>query len=96
MFSHLYFNFKKNVMVVDKRKMFYITHLQEGSWFGDFNIFLGLKSKYQYLASTHSTDSDERVMLMMCPAEKFMRICEEYPSVANWMLQRALLRRNML
>jgi hypothetical protein len=51
-FENLYFIHKNKVKVVEPRGLFIVTLLPEGGWFGDFNIFLGLKSQYSYIAST--------------------------------------------
>ena len=49
-FTSIFFNYNNKVKIVDWRKLFVIADLGEGSWFGDFNIFFGLTSQYQYIA----------------------------------------------
>ena len=35
-------------------------------------------------------------MVMMCPAETFRTVCDDYPETKNWMVYRSLVRRNYL
>ena len=49
-FNALFFIYNNQVKIVEARKLFVIADLCEGSWFGDFNIFFGLTSQYQYIA----------------------------------------------
>ena len=82
--------------VVDAHNLFVLTTLPEGSWFGDFNVFLSLKSKYTYRASSGGSLYNMQVMVMMCPAKTFLSICEDYPVTKSWMVNRSLVRRNHL
>ena len=95
-FDHVYFIQKNKVDVVDARGIFILSTLPEGSWFGDFNVFLELKSKFTYRASDGGTQRNTQVMVMMCPAKTFRDICVDYPETENWMVNRALMRRNHL
>ena len=94
--DHVYFIQKNKVDVVDARGIFILSTLLEGSWFGDFNVFLELKSKFTYKASDDGRQCNTQVMVMMCPAKTFRDICHEYPETENWMVNRSLMRRNHL
>lgn len=53
--ENIYFVQRNKVDVVDAHNLFVLTTLPEGSWFGDFNVFLSLKSKFTYRASSGSS-----------------------------------------
>ena len=94
--ENIYFVQRNKVDVVDAHNLFVLTTLPEGSWFGDFNVFLSLKSKFTYRASSGGSQFNTQVMVMMCPAKVFLNICEDYPETKNWMVNRSLIRRNHL
>jgi signal-transduction protein with cAMP-binding, CBS, and nucleotidyltransferase domain len=84
-FTCLYLIYKNKVKVVESRKLFTVTLLPEGSWFGDFNIFCGLKSQYNYVATTKLSreenavgileNEDKRIMLFSVEKESFIDLC---------------------
>ena len=39
---------------------------------------------------------DRNLRCLVCPADTFQTICDEYPKVSDWMYKRALTRRNSL
>lgn len=88
------------VNVLDHRQIFILSTLPEGSWFGDFNAFLNVKSGFTYVAHFEPDDvefvSDDqlRIMLLMCPVEKFLQLLKDYPQTNKWMIERSILRRN--
>ena len=98
-FTSIFFNYINKVKIVDWRKLFVIADLGEGSWFGDFNIFFGLTSQYQYIACSSQCTSqeepeDQQVRCLACPADRLLTLCEEYPKVSRFLYKRALVRRN--
>ena len=50
--ENIYFVQRNKVDVIDAKQLFVLATLPEGSWFGDFNSFFRLKSKYNYTASS--------------------------------------------
>ena len=98
--DHIYFNYQNKVNVLDKKQIFVLATLPEGSWFGDFNAFLNVASGFTYVAlyeedKTHSSEEGNiRTMMLMCPVDKFISLLREYPHAYKWMLHRALIRRN--
>jgi hypothetical protein len=88
-FTNLYLIYKNKVKVVEYRKLFIVTLLPEGSWFGDFNVFCDLKSNYNYIATTQlsreenavgqSEAEDKRIMLFSIPKHSFIQLCNDFP-----------------
>ena len=52
-FTDIFFCYKGNVTVIDSSFILCLTELPEESFFGDFQILLGIKSQYYYIASSH-------------------------------------------
>ena len=78
-----------------------LSSMPEGSWFGDFNAFINVTSAFTYVAhyeednSTEYTSDDHfRIMMLMCPVDKFLLLLKDYPQTYKWMMQRSLIRRN--
>ena len=88
------------VNVLDHRQIFILSTLPEGSWFGDFNAFLNVKSGFTFVAhyepddTEFASDDQVRIMLLMCPVEKFLQLLKDYPQTNKWMIERSILRRN--
>lgn len=51
MFQDFFFCYKGSVTVIDSKFMLCLTELPEESFFGDFQILLGTKSQYYYVAT---------------------------------------------
>lgn len=97
----IYFNYTNKINVLDEREIFVLSTLPEGSWFGDFNAFIGVNSAFTYVAhydpDSHKESSgaeSERIMIFQCPIERFITICKDYPQSYEWMAKRSLMRRN--
>jgi len=89
---------------MESRKLFCLTLLPEGSWFGDYEIFMNMKSQYTYVATTDMSREDhavcadpvedKRVMLFNIPKDKFRVLLNEFPNANSFFFSRAIMRRN--
>ena len=97
-FEFVYFVYSNKVNILDDKELFVLATLSEGSWFGDFNAFVEVHSAFTYVANYEPDSQKEedlqRVMLFMCPIDKFRAMCKDYPHAQKWMAQRSLMRRN--
>ena len=89
--DNIYFVYQNKVNVLDKRQIFVLATLSKGSWFGDFNAFLNVNSTFTYVAhyeedKNSDPDGIPRIMMLMCPIEKFLTLLQEYPKSYKWMM----------
>ena len=88
--------------MLDGRQLFVLATLPEGSWFGDFNAFFDVTSAFTYVAHyeedkkgmSQPGDDHYRIMMLMCPVDKFIALLQDYPQTYKWMMSRSLIRRN--
>lgn len=78
-----------------------VVKLKEGSWFGDYQILLNVKSSFDLEAHEEKKSSKKRVHIIPpgkvqvfeLDAEKFLKIINRYPEYRRKVLMRANLRR---
>ena len=77
-----------------------VVRLKEGSWFGDYQILLDVKSTWQMEASQVSKNTKGlhkipagKVQVFKLNKDMFMDTCNRYPEFRRWLLMRANLRR---
>jgi hypothetical protein len=98
-FEDFYFCYKGNVTVIDSKFVLCLTELPEESFFGDFQILLGTKSQYHYVASSnlnkHSKEQgeDSSTWCMTLTSSRFCRICDKFPAFRSHLTSRGIKRR---
>jgi hypothetical protein len=93
-FNYLYFNFKNSVTLANPFLGLNIVDLPEGSFFGDYQILLGLDAMVDYVAnvdSIHGTNTtDEDTWCMTISAKKFISLINQFPEFRSFLLTRGL------
>jgi signal-transduction protein with cAMP-binding, CBS, and nucleotidyltransferase domain len=89
-FKELFLNYREGVTVVDATFQFKITEYPEESFFGDYQILLGTVARYRYVATPHKGTT---TWCMIVPADKFIRICNQFPEFRSFLTVRGIKRR---
>ena len=79
-----------------------IVKLKEGSWFGDYQIMLNVRSTWDLQATKEPKDRGQAVakipsgfvQVFSLEKHKFMKIYHRYPPMRRWLRMRADLRRS--
>ena len=75
---------------------FPIVKLKEGSWFGDYQIMLNVRTMFEleaFRAPKKAKIQTGKIHVFKLNDERFMKIINRYPEFRRWMLMRAKLRR---
>ena len=85
-FNCVYFNYKNGCRLVNPFLGLNITELPEESFFGDYQILLGICSVFDYVAhsyeeplSSHDINQASNTWCMTIPAAKFSTLCDQFP-----------------
>ena len=104
-FNCVYFNYKNGCRLVNPFLGLNITELPEESFFGDYQILLGICSVFDYVAHSDENDPDEEVQdinqagntwCLTIPDSKFLKLCDQFPKFRSYVLERGLARRAFL
>lgn len=79
-----------------------IVKFKEGSWFGDYQIMLNVRSSWDLQATREPKEKSQvvanippgLVQVFSLEKHKFMKIVHRYPSMRRWLRMRANLRRS--
>ena len=74
-----------------------VVRLNEGSWFGDYQMLLSIKSDWQLEASRPPKNSkgerEGQIQVLKIDDEAFRNICFDFPQFRKHMLSRSKIRR---
>ena len=86
---------EKSVAVVSEYQSLRLVDLNEGSFFGEYEILFGSCSEYSYIA-TNNQNKTIFSSLYYCEEEPFTDMMSSFPNVERFVRSRAIKRRNYL
>ena len=78
-------------MITDKENKLQIMKLNEGSWFGDYQILFEINSNFNFIADPSNS---KKCWIMQVDADIFMLAATRNTTFNYFLRERALLRRN--
>jgi len=100
---NVFFCYTNGARVADPLLGINITDLCEGSFFGDYQILLGIDSTFDYEATpdikrsvSDSKDNIDTTWCLTIPAAYFINLCNEFPEFRSYLTSRGKKRRSFL
>ena len=100
----VFFCYRNGARIVDPLLGINLTDIGEGSFFGDYQILLGIKTSYDYEAEldrelatkNFRKGKPETTWCLTIPADYFLALCQEFPEFRSFLTSRGKKRRSFL